>query len=150
MAKWSAGAEEYSQTAAELAAVDPTELTAVTPEDWMALGTFSLAVTDDEVDPARVIQLALSKNGLISGTIYNRKSGNTYMVQGRVDQETQRLAFTIGDDSGTVLETGIFNLTQDESPLLCHFGGGQTQVYTLARLPMPKHDEQPAVPQPAE
>jgi len=139
---------EYAQSAAELANIDPSELKAVKQEDWMPLGTFSMAVKDDEVDPSRVIQLAVSKSGLISGTIHNRSSGNTYAVQGRVDKETQRLAFTIGDDSNTVLETGIYNLTQDQTPVLCHFGTSQTQTYLLARLPMPEHENESTPPTP--
>jgi len=131
---------EYAQSAAALAVVDPAELKAVQPADWLALGTFSMAVKDSEVDPSRVIQLAVSKNGLISGTIHNRTSGNTYAVQGRVDKETQRVAFTIEDDSNTVMETGIYNLTQDQTPVLCHFGTSATQVYMLARLPQPEHE----------
>jgi hypothetical protein len=131
---------EYAQSAAALANVDPAELKAVDKSDWMALGTFSMAVKNDEVDPARVIQLAVSKNGLVSGTIHNRSSGNTYTVSGRVDKETQRLAFVIGDDSNTVMETGIYNLTQDQTPVLCHFGTSQHEVYLMARLPEPEHD----------
>jgi hypothetical protein len=141
---------EYAQSAATLANVDPAELKAVDKGDWMALGTFSMAVKDDEVDPSRVIQLAVSKNGLVSGTIHNRTSGNTYTVSGRVDKETQRLAFVIGDDSNTVMETGIYNLTQDQTPVLCHFGTSQHQVYLMARLPEPEHDpadaQTPALP----
>jgi hypothetical protein len=131
---------EYAQSAAELADVTPEDLKAVQAADWMALGTFSMAVADSEVDPARVIQIAVSKNGLVSGTIHNRTSGNTYTVQGRVDKETQRLAFTIGDDRNTVLETGIYNLTQDQTPVLCHFGTRQTQTYMFVRLPEPEHE----------
>lgn len=133
---------EYAQSAYALAQVTPEELKAVKPGDWMALGTFSMAVSDSEVDPARVVQLAVSKNGLVSGTIYNRTSGNTYAIQGRVD-DNQRVAFTIGDDSDTVLETGIFNLTQDQTPVLCHFGTSQTQTYMLVRLPQPEHEATP-------
>jgi hypothetical protein len=135
---------EYAELAADLSTVDPADLKAIAPADWMPLGTFSMAVREDEVDPARVIQLAVSKNGLISGTIHNRSSGNTYTVQGRVDKETQRLAFTIGEDQHTVLETGIYNLTQDQTPVLCHFGASQTQTYLLARLPEPQHEPEEA------
>ncbi len=131
---------EYAQSAAELANIDPADLKAVAAADWLPLGTFGWAITQDEVDPARVIQLAVSKNGLVSGTVHNRTSGNTYMVQGRVDKETQRLAFTIGDDRNTVLETGIYNLTQDQTPVLCHFGLSQTQTYNFVRLPEPEHE----------
>jgi hypothetical protein len=131
---------EYAQSAAELATVDPAELKAVASADWLPLGTFSWAMTQNEVDPARVIQLAVSKNGLVSGTVHNRTSGNTYTIQGRVDKDTQRLAFTIGDDRNTVLETGIYNLTQDQTPVLCHFGLTKTDTYNFVRLPEPEHD----------
>ena len=70
-------------------------------------------------------------------------------MQGRVDKETQRLAFTIGDDPNTVLETGIYNLTQDQTPVICHFGTSQTQTYLLARLPEPPHEGEPAAANPA-
>ena len=140
-------AAEYADSAAELAEVDPAAIQATAPEDWMALGTFSMAVADNEVDPARVMQLAVNKEGMVSGTIHNRLSGNTYTVQGRVDKDTQRLAFTIGDDRNTVIETGIFNLTQDQTPVLCHFNGSQTQTYLLARLPAETPPDAPANPQ---
>src|SRR5262245_5810303 len=135
---------EYAQSAAELANVAPDELKGVPPADWMALGTFSMAVKDNEVDPARVIQLAVSKSGVVSGTIHNRTSGNTYTVQGRVDKDTQRLAFTIGDDRNTVLETGIYNLTQDQTPVLCHFANGSNQGYMLVSLPEPEQKPESA------
>jgi len=131
---------EYAQSAAELANVSPEDLKAVKPADWMPLGTFSWAISESEVDPSRVIQIAVSKNGLVSGTVNNRTSGNTYSVQGRVDKDTQRLAFTIGDDRNTVLETGIYNLTQDQTPVLCHFGLKETQTYMFVRLPEPEHE----------
>jgi hypothetical protein len=131
---------EYAQSAAELANVDPAELKAVASSDWLPLGTFSWAITQNEVDPARVIQLAVSRNGLVSGTVHNRTSGNTYTIQGRVDKETQRLAFTIGDDRNTIMETGIYNLTQDQTPVLCHFGLSETQTYNFVRLPEPEHE----------
>jgi hypothetical protein len=134
-------AADFAQSAAELAAVDPAALKATPEDEWLPLGTFSMAVSENEVDPARVMQLAVNKEGLVSGTIHNRSSGNTYTVQGRVDKETQRVAFTIGNDSDTVLETGIYNLTQDQTPVLCHFGKTATQTYLLARLPEPKHEE---------
>jgi hypothetical protein len=145
---------EYAQSAAALATIDASMVANVKPEDWMPLGTFSLATSANEKNPSRVIQLALAKQGLISGTIFNRSSGNTYTVQGRVDPNTQRVAFTIGNQMDTVFETGLFNLTQNEAPLLVHFGPTQTQTYFVARLPAPETTaeattQSAAVPQPA-
>jgi hypothetical protein len=129
---------EYAETAAELAAIDPAAISQTAPEDWMPLGTFSLSITQDEQNPARVAQLAVNKQGLISGTVFNRNSDNLYTVQGRVDKDTQRVAFTIGDQTDTILETGLFNLTQEQTPVLVHYGPNKTATYLLARLPMPE------------
>jgi hypothetical protein len=69
--------------------------------------------------------------------VFNRQSGNLYNVQGRIDPDTQRVAFTIGNDRNTVFETGLYNLTQDQTPVLVHFSARQHDTYMLARLPEP-------------
>jgi hypothetical protein len=129
---------QYAQSAADLAAVDPAAIAQSNPKDWMALGTFSLATAQDEANPPRVIQLAVNKEDLISGTVYNRNSDKLYTVQGRVDPQTQRVAFTIGDHTDTVLETGLYNLTQEQTPVLVHYGPEKTATYLMARLPAPE------------
>jgi hypothetical protein len=131
----------YAQSAAELAAVDPNQIAATDPDDWKPLGTFLFSISKEEENPSRVIQLAVNKEGIISGTVHNRQSDKTYTVQGRVDKETQRAAFTIGDNRDVVLETGLFNLIQDEAPVLAHMGYGRTANYLFARLPEPKGEE---------
>jgi hypothetical protein len=134
---------DYAQSAANLATVTEEEMNA--PHDWMPLGTFSVATSADDTKPVRVAQLAFdNKEGLISGTIFNRESGNLYTIQGKVDPQTQRTAFTIGKDPNTVMETGLYNLTQNETPVLVHFGPNKTATYIFARLPEPKEDAQAA------
>jgi hypothetical protein len=44
------------------------------------------------------------------------------------------------------METGLFNLTQEETPLLAHLGPSRTTTYLLARLPEPAHESEEAVP----
>jgi hypothetical protein len=70
--------------------------------------------------------------------MHNSSTNKTYVVQGRVDKETQRAAFTIGDKSDVVMETGIFNLTKPQTPVLVHFGPSKTETYLLVRLDPPK------------
>jgi len=55
-------------------------------------------------------------------------------VQGQVDQDTQRVAFRIGESDNIVAETGLYNLTQEEAPVLIHFGTERTENYLLVRL----------------
>jgi hypothetical protein len=128
---------DYYHSALELATVTEAEMNA--PHDWIPLGTFTVATSQNETNPARVIQLAHdNKQGLISGTIVNKESNNTYTVQGKVDSDTQRVAFTIGNDPNVVMETGLFNRTQNETPVLVHFGPDKTASYLFARLPEPE------------
>jgi hypothetical protein len=144
-------ASDYAQSAADLAAITPEQMNA--QHDWMPLGTFSVATSQEDKNPVRVAQLAYdNKEGLISGTIFNRQSNNLYTLQGRVDPQTQRVAFTVGKDPNTVMETGLYNLTQNETPVLVHFGPTKTATYVFARLPEPPQSEQPtttAAPVPA-
>ena len=131
-------AEEYAMSAGTLATVAPPDSDEEAAEtEWMALGTFAATTTQQDVDPSRVIQLAVSKTGIISGTFYNSTTDAAQAVQGQVDKETQRVAFRIGESDNIVVETGIYNLTQDEAPVLVHFGPDRTEDWLLVRLDQP-------------
>src|SRR6185503_18322122 len=84
-----ATAEDYAASAAALANVqqpaNPNQAT-----DWLPLGTFTLSEGENDKDPSRVVQLAVDKDGNISGTMVNQKTNQTYPIEGRVDKETQR------------------------------------------------------------
>ena len=65
-------------------------------------------------------------------------SGTNVLIQGTVDKKSQRVAWTVGDNKRTVGETGLYNLTKDESPVLIHIGKDKTQQWTLVRLKPPE------------
>lgn len=133
-----ATADEYAQSAAALATVEPpaTEEEAAATE-WLPLGTFAVIGSEQEADPSRILQLAVSKAGIISGTLYNTQTDDAQSVQGQVDKETQRVAMRIANSDEVVIETGIYNLTQDETPILVHFGTDRTENWMLVRLENP-------------
>ncbi len=58
-----------------------------------------------------------------------------------VDKNTQRAAWTIGDNKSNVLETGVNNLTQDETSVLVHFGTERTQTWLMVRLEDPESEQ---------
>lgn len=130
-----ATADQYYQQASTLAqtqaAPDPKA------GEWMPLGVFGL-VRGAESDPHYIMQVAVNKSGAVGGNYYDVVSGTTVPIQGAVDKETQRLAWTVGDNKNTVGETGIFNLTKDEAPALIHIGKDKTQQWTLVRLKQPE------------
>jgi hypothetical protein len=139
--------EDYAASAAELATVPPP----ANPDqatEWLPLGTFALSADVNDKNPSRVVQLAVDKEGNVSGTMVNQQTNQNYPIQGRVDKATQRVAFTIGENKEVVLETGIFNLTQQQTPVLAH-GDGRQETYLLLRLDPPKTDEPATRPTPA-
>ncbi len=132
--------EEYAQSAANLATVDPSaNEAAASDQDWLPLGTFALVTSTSDTNPSRVLQLAVNREGIISGTLHNSATDQTAVVQGQVDKATQRVAFTIGDKSHTVIETGIYNLTQPQTQVLVHYGTQKTEHYLLVRLDKPEN-----------
>lgn len=133
---------EFAQSAAELATVAPpaSEEDASNIE-WLGLGTFAVSAGEKDVDPSRIVQLAVSKTGIISGTLYNTQTDKTQSVQGQVDKETQRVAFRVGESEDLVVETGLYNLTQEQAPLLVHFGPDKVENWLLVRLDDPAPDD---------
>lgn len=131
-------AAEYAQSAASLATVDPPADPQQNEQaQWLPLGNFYVSTSEHDADPSRVMQLAVNKQGIISGMIYNETTDKSLPIQGRVDKQTQRVAFRIGSNDHVVCETGLYDLTKDEAPLLVHFGSDRTEQYLLVRMQKP-------------
>jgi hypothetical protein len=129
--------EEYVQQAEAIATSVPE--TKPAEMDWMSLGVFAVT-TDGQptgVDPTMFLQLAVSKQGILSGTFQNTATDKVQAVEGMVDKQTQRAAWTAVGQSRPLMETGIVNLTEDTTPVLVHFADGSTQQWLLMRLEKP-------------
>lgn len=128
-------AEQYYDQASQLAA-DGAQAEAPSDGDWMPLGVFALTKTDAKSSDV-TIQLAINKQGILRGNYTDTDTGKSEVIQGSVDKKTQRAAFTVGDNTTNVIETGIYNLTKDEAPVLIHFGADKTEQWLLVRLKQP-------------
>lgn len=135
-----ASAEEYYQQASDLATSAPP--TQAPETEWLPLGVFAVS-RDQATDSNVLLQLAIDKDGDIAGTYYNTGTDISRPVKGKVDKKTQRAAWTFGDGKNTniIMETGLFNLTQDQTEALVHFGNEKTQQLLLVRLDQPKNGE---------
>lgn len=102
----------------------------------MPLGVFALVKEQDlEVNPKFIFQLVLNRNGAVAGTFYNTATDETYEIEGAVDAETQRIAWKIQDQEGSpILETGLYNLSEEETPVRINFANGTQQDMLLVRL----------------
>lgn len=129
--------EEYAQQAEGIATSAPD----IAPDnaEWMPLGVFALTPDGQKSgpDPTLFLQLAISKEGIISGLLNNTATGSTQEIEGMADKGSQRAAWTVKGKSRPIMETGISNLTADTAPALIHFADGQTQQWLLVRLEEP-------------
>lgn len=147
-------ATEYYTTVNNIAAEgsEVTEEQAANIE-WMPLGTFA-CVTKDVNDTNRYMQLAVSKEGIIGGTYFNEATNSSRPLEGSVDKSSQLAAWTFADGQNidVIMETGIFNFTKDEVPILIHFGLEKKQEVSLVRVEAPEEaaaTEAPAAAPPA-
>jgi hypothetical protein len=101
-------------------------------------------------DPTMFFQISVNRAGVISGAYTSVITGDQRPIAGQVDKTTQRVAWRIGENTGTLFETSLANLTQDVSPVAIHFGKTHTQVWLLVRMPEPAPGDQsqqlPAAP----
>jgi hypothetical protein len=103
---------------------------------WMPLGVFTVTKNSDSpASPNMFVQLALNKTGGIAGTFYNATTDQTYALEGWVDPDSQRAAWTVaGNDQSPIITTGIYNLTQAEAPIRIYFPDGTSQDKLLVRV----------------
>jgi len=103
--------------------------------DWMPLGMFTFASDDDSSDmPKRYISLAISKDGAVSGAYYDTANNTTLEIQGGIDPDSQRIAWKFVDNDWPIMESGLYNLTKEESTLLIHTSSRTTETQWLIRL----------------
>jgi hypothetical protein len=106
--------------------------------DWMPLGVFAV-VNEKGVDSGRVVQLAVSKKGIITGAYFDKEEDLGHPVEGMVDERTQTAAWAMADGTikELVVETSIYNLTEPECTVMVHFGPKRAEVWQFVRLEEP-------------
>jgi hypothetical protein len=132
-----ATAEQYYDQAGEIASSGQTPEN----EEWMPLGVFAVIAEAGQTKAEKVVQLALNKEGVIRGNVHDELTDKLASVVGAVDKKTQRVALKLEGNDSVVVETGLYNLTNDEVPVLVHFGKDRQETRTLIRLKQPEGQE---------
>lgn len=127
-----------SALAAKLAQTGSTEPGA--DADFLPLGVFSLA-PENQTEASVMLQLAVSKQGVLRGSYYDLVGDQEKTIQGAVDKKTQRVAWTVGPAGKVVFETTLASLTDKTGPLSVHFENGQIGRWTMARFEDESDDE---------
>lgn len=111
-------------------------------EEWLPLGVFAVVTEPTQKETDKVVQLALNKEGLIRGNLQDFVTDKVIPVTGAVDKKTQRAALKLEGNDSVVVETSLYNLTNDEVPILVHFDSERQEGRTLIRLKPPEEQEQ--------
>jgi len=134
---------DYAQDASDLARSSEAPDLPTPPEGavaapaWRPLGVYAFT-QERSGDATMFFQLSMSHAGVISGGYVNAMTGESHPVAGAIDKATQRAAWHIGDQDDTTFEAGVYNLTQEVTPVLVHFGNGIDQTWLLVRLRAPE------------
>ncbi|HBO46460.1 MAG TPA: hypothetical protein DD670_21535 [Planctomycetaceae bacterium] len=129
-------AEQYIVDIIDLATENQSNMGTTNPNDWMPLGVFVVTPSGSTQTPNRVFQFAIHKNGQLAGTCYDASSGKPIRITGSLDKETQRVAWTLGENNETVMETSLGNFVENQSTVTLH-QGGSTETMTMVRLEGP-------------
>jgi hypothetical protein len=136
-----ASAEQYYDEANKIAASAEDS----DNEEWLPLGVFAVMQKRQE-KPEKVVQLAINKDGAIHGNLHDSLTENVVQVLGAVDKQTQRVAMHLQGNDDILVETGLYNLTNDEVPAIVHLGADQQVEITLIRLEQPNESAETTGP----
>jgi hypothetical protein len=84
------------------------------------------------------MQLSVNRDGIVAGAYKNILTGDEQPIVGKVDLNTQRMAWHVGDATQTVYETGLTSLDKDVASVFIHLGAEGTQTWLLVKLPSPE------------
>ena len=139
--------DTYSKQARELAAAgkkllqEKIDAQQADKLEWLPLGVFALCQSETG-DPTMFVQLAISREGIIAGSFANTSNNENLKLQGGADRESSRIAFTIGDVDDVVIETGLADITEDQTGALAHYQNNTRENWLLVKMPPAKQSGQ--------
>lgn len=102
---------------------------------WMPLGVYTLTPEEGPDNaPNDYFTLAVSPDGVIGGVYFNPDTNQNEEIEGIVDAQSQRAVWKFLSNDWPIFETGLYNLTQDESTAFIHYQDNRTDSQLLIRL----------------
>jgi len=122
--------EEAAQEASDLAQSGIADVPDST--QWKPIGVYAFRSVKDS-EATRLLQLAVSPEGVVRGSHYDLISGEVANVSGAVDRNQLRVSWTIGEAGKVVFECGLSELTKPDGQVTAHFPDGQTGAWQLSQ-----------------
>ncbi len=101
---------------------------------WMPIGVFALKPAG-QTEATRVIQLAVSREGIVRGSHYDLISDHVQDVRGAVNKQDLRITWTIGETGSVLFEMPLDEFSREPGRVTLHFPGGQQAVWQTVRVP---------------
>lgn len=104
--------------------------------DWLSFGVFAVLSIANAAPPThRFVQLSLNRSGEIAGVLYNSLTDAAQDLTGMVDPINQKAYWSLANRTNSpIASTGIYNLTEDQTPINVHFADNSDQTWVLVRL----------------
>jgi hypothetical protein len=103
---------------------------------WLPLGVFQ-AIPSGSTSEKMLFQLAVNKAGIIRGNYFDPPAKNRQLIQGAVDNGTERAAWVVADKKNIIFDCVMYNLTKSETPVLVHMDADKVEQWVLVRLNQP-------------
>jgi len=94
--------------------------------DWYPLGVYSLMAGPGDMG-TRIVQLVVDRNGRIAGNYYDMITNSSYNVSGDVQQQSQRVTWSLNKNQFIRFRTSIGQLLQPYGALTVQLPGGEQQ-----------------------
>jgi hypothetical protein len=101
--------------------------------EWMPLGVFGL-MPDGQAQATRLVQLSISREGTVRGSHYDMVSDDVQGVQGAVDKQALRIAFSIGATAKVVFRGPLGELTKPDARVTACFPDGKTASWRMVQV----------------
>ena len=101
----------------------------------LPLGIFALTDEEGLSTPTLYVELFVTQQRTLGGTLYNTSLNASYPLEGYIDKATQAARWQLSSTPNSpIMETGLFNLTQDQTRAQIFFPNGQIQNWLLVRV----------------
>lgn len=103
---------------------------------WLPLGVFALTRESKYFPSPKIfMQLALNKSGELAGNLYDSAYEENFPLIGQVESNTQRAVWKMLHSANSpIIETGLYNLTLNETPVKFTYADGSVQDFFLVRV----------------
>ena len=122
--------EEAAQQAVDLAQSGAAEVPDTT--QWKPIGVYAFRSVKNS-EATRLLQLAVSPEGVVRGSHYDLISGEVAAVSGAVDRNQLRVSWTIGEAGKVVFECSLSELTKPDGQVTAYFPDGQTGAWQISQ-----------------